>query len=259
MAMPLRKETSRRFVGLGSNPQARFRLFCFPFAGGAAAAFREWRFAQGDDLEVVAVELPGRQKRVNEQPLRQMSLLVKDVMEELPLDKPFAMFGHSMGALLSFELARALANSKAYPSHLFVSSFRAPQLPQRTRMKHLLPEDELVEEIKRMEGTPQELLEHPEALEMMLQLLRADLAVVEAYSYTDGLPLTCPMTAFGGKEDDDVSEEELEQWDVHTTERFRLQMMPGNHFYLYGAREQILNSIRDDLGLTARRRLTVSQ
>jgi medium-chain acyl-[acyl-carrier-protein] hydrolase len=257
--MALRQETSRRFVGLGSNPQAQFRLFCFPFAGGAASAFREWRFAQGDDLEVVAVELPGRQKRLDEPPLRQVSLLVKDIMAELPLDRPYAMFGHSMGALLIFELARALANSAARPSHLFVSSFRAPHLPQRTRMKHLLPEDELVEEIKRMEGTPQELLEHPEALEMIINLLRADFAVVEGYSYTDAPPLTCPMTAFGGTEDDDVSEQELEQWGVHTTGRFRLQMMAGNHFYLYGAREQLLDSIRADLGLKGRHQLVVSQ
>lgn len=259
MAMPLRHETSRGFVGLGSNPQARFRLFCFPFAGGAASAFREWRFAQGDDLEVVAVELPGRQKRVNELPLRHVSKLVKDVMEALPVDKPFAMFGHSMGGLLIFELARALAGSQAALRHLFVSSFRAPHLPQRTRLKHLLPDDELVEEVKRLEGTPQELIENPEALEMILHLLRADLAVVETYTYTDALPLKCPMTVFGGTEDDDVSEAELEQWDAHTTGQFRLQMMEGNHFYLYGARERILNSIRKDLTLTARQQLSLSQ
>jgi medium-chain acyl-[acyl-carrier-protein] hydrolase len=257
--MTLSRETLKRFVGLGSNPQASFRLFCFPFAGGAASAFREWRFAQGADLEVVAVELPGRQKRLDEPLLRQASLLVKDVLDELPVDRPYAMFGHSMGALLIFELARALANTNARPAHLFVSAYRAPHLPQRTRLKHLLPEDELVEEVKRMEGTPQELIEHPEALEIILNLVRADFAVVEGYSYTEAAPLTCPITAFGGTQDDDVSEQELEQWELHTTGRFRLQMMAGNHFYLYGAREQILSSIRADLGLKARNRLVTSQ
>ena len=121
----------------------------------------------------------------------------------------------------------------------------------RAGILKLLSDEEMVEEVRRMDGTPEELIEHPEAREMILRLLRADLAVVETYSYVDALPLRCPITAFGGVDDGDVSEQELEQWSMHTTERFRLQMFAGHHFYLYGARDRLLNSIRKDLGLIA--------
>ncbi|MFL6254264.1 MAG: thioesterase II family protein, partial [Pyrinomonadaceae bacterium] len=121
------------------------------------------------------------------------------------------------------------------------------------RLKHLLPDAELVEEIKRLDGTPPELLENPEVVEMILRLFRADLTVVETYPYAERPPLGCPITAFGGVDDEDVLREELEEWEAHTSSRFRLQMMAGHHFYLYEARSQLLQAVRRDLSLAAQR------
>src|SRR5437870_4644362 len=113
--------TPRRYVGLSSNLRARFRVFCLPSAGGGASVFREWRLAQGDDLEVVAIELPGRETRIAE-PLRErVAALVDDLRDTLPTDRPYALFGHSMGGLIAFELARALVAPRPAPAHLFVS------------------------------------------------------------------------------------------------------------------------------------------
>src|SRR5262249_49939622 len=156
--------------------------------------------------------------------------MVTDILSELPLDRPFAMFGHSMGGLLAFELARALRKLNVKPPiHLFVSAFRAPHLPQRTRLKHLLPDDDLIEEIKRADGTPQELLDNPEVLALIMARLRADLSAVETYSHLEGEPLKCPITVFGGRDDEDCIQAELEEWSRHTSGKFRLEMMDGHH------------------------------
>jgi medium-chain acyl-[acyl-carrier-protein] hydrolase len=257
--MPAHKRSSERFIGLGSNPEARFRLFCFPFAGGAASVFREWRRAQGEDLEIVAVELPGRDKRINERPFRHLSHLVNNILEGFPAERPFAMFGHSMGALIVFELARALSIANTNPAHLFVSSFRAPHLPQRTRLKHLLDDPELIMEVREMGGTPEELIQNDELRAMLLLRLRSDLAVVETYSYLDAIALSCPITGFGGLADEYVMEEELESWHTHTSKRFRLERMAGDHFYLYSARDHLLNSIKNDLGIAVQPRVHLNR
>jgi medium-chain acyl-[acyl-carrier-protein] hydrolase len=240
---------TRRYVGLGSNSRARFRLFCLPSAGGGASVFRQWRLTQGDDLEVVAIELPGRETRIAE-PLRvRVAALVDDLLDTLPTDRPYALFGHSMGGLIAFELARALVTPRPAPAHLFVSSFRAPHLPRRGPLKHLLSHEALVDEMRRMGGTPAELLDNPEALALLLPVLRADLTIVETYEFADGPPLSCSVTAFGGMSDDDVSAAELEPWGGYTRERFRLDILPGDHFYLYHATEHLLDTVRHDLRL----------
>ncbi|MBD2434073.1 MULTISPECIES: thioesterase II family protein [Fischerella] len=218
------------------NPDAQIRLFCFPYAGGSANIFRRWSNYLPSIIEVCAIELPGRGMRIKLPPFTQLEPLVTELASVLKskLDKPFAFFGHSMGALVSFELALLLR--KQYdlnPSHLFVSAHRAPQLVDPKPPIHNLPEAEFIAELRRLNGTPQTLLENEEMMQFFLPILRADFAVLETYVYTQQAPLNCPITAFGGLEDQEVSYDEIQAWQEQTSASFSLHMFPGDHFFLH--------------------------
>jgi medium-chain acyl-[acyl-carrier-protein] hydrolase len=153
-----------------------------------------------------------------------------------------------MGALIGFELARALrAAGEPGPVHLIVSGFRAPHLPDRHPAVHELPDDELVARLRRLGGTPPEVLREPELLELMLPLLRADLGICETYRYEAGEPLDCSLTAFGGVEDREVNREELSAWESHGRGPFALHMFPGGHFFLQTAQTLVLRILARDL------------
>jgi medium-chain acyl-[acyl-carrier-protein] hydrolase len=165
------------------------------------------------------------------------------------MDRPFAFFGHSMGALVSFELARHLHRTdQTEPAHLFLSGCQAPQLAHTRAVTYDLPESEFVEELRRLEGTPAEVLDNPELLQLMLPLLRADFAVSQTYNYTEGLPLSCPLTIFGGLEDDAVTRETLSSWREHTTAAFSLRMLPGKHFFLHSSKDLLCEVVARELG-----------
>ena len=226
------------------------RLFCFPYAGGGAAIYRGWGGILPTQVAVHAALLPGRENRMREPAITDLGALVRALAEalETSLDRPFAFFGHSMGALICFELARNLRERGGpQPVHLFVSARRAPQLTNTQRITHDLPEPEFVEELRRLQGTPSEVLAHPELMQLLSPLLRADFAVTETYAYAPGPPLNCPISAFGGLQDEETKREELEGWKEQTTERFKLRMMPGNHFFLNDSREPLFRSIAEDL------------
>lgn len=217
------------------NPKVALRLFCFPYAGGAAQIYRAWQQSLRSLVEVWPVQLPGRGHRLSEAPFNNLEFLVQAVAGALVphLDKPFALFGHSMGALIAFELARRLRlDHGREPVHLFVSGRGAPHLSRDELPTYNLPEAEFLDELRKMNGTPVEVLEHPELMQMMLPLLRADFEVAQTYRYSPGPPLDCPITACGGMKDADVSREELEAWREHTTSEFSLHMFPGDHFFI---------------------------
>jgi medium-chain acyl-[acyl-carrier-protein] hydrolase len=199
---------------------------------------------------VVPVHLPGRGNRFTEPALTRSDALVEQLASELEpfLDVPFAFFGHSMGAMLAFELARRLrAGGGPLPEHLLVSGRRAPQRPRDKRELHSLPEDEFREELRSLNGTPDELLEHPELMELFSPILRADFELCETYAFHEDAPLDVPISAFGGLEDKDVSREDLTAWKEHTRGPFRLRMFPGGHFFLNGARQQLIHAVSEDL------------
>jgi medium-chain acyl-[acyl-carrier-protein] hydrolase len=164
------------------------------------------------------------------------------------LDKPFAIFGHSLGALIGFELARQLRRQYGVnPVRLFVSAGRAPQVPRRDSPIHTLPAKEFLAEVRRLNGIPTELLEHEELMEIVLPLLRADFALYETYEYSAEPPLNCPISTFGGLQDSKVSRRDLEAWRDETTASFSLRMLPGDHFFLNAARPLLLQMISQEL------------
>jgi len=229
---------------------ARVRLFCFPYAGGSAVIFRNWAKVLPQSVEVCPIQLPGRGARVREEPFTSMSRLVDALAtaSSAHLDKPFAFFGHSMGATISFELAHKLYVERGlHPVHMFVSGRRAPQIPDDEPPTFNLPDHEFVEELRRLEGTSPAILCNRELLEVLLPLLRADFELIQAYQYRARSRLECPIMAMGGLADKDVSQEQLEAWRKQSTGQFNIHMFPGNHFFLHEEEKKILQIIERQL------------
>lgn len=221
------------------NPGASLRLFCFPYSGAGASIFYPWLDRVPATIEVCPVQLPGRESRLAEAPFTRLEPLVRALAAALlpHLTRPFAFFGHSMGALVSFELARRLRRQYGLsPVRLCVSGHSAPQLPDRDPPLHALPEAELLRQLRQLNGTPEAVLAHAELRALVLPVLRADLAVCETYVYRAGRPLDCPISACGGLEDAFVSREQLAGWRAQTGSSFSLHLFPGDHFFLNTAR-----------------------
>ncbi len=232
------------------NPEASMRLFCFPYAGGRASIFRTWPDSLPANVEVCAVELPGRGSQIRLASFTRLKPLVDAIASAIfpQLNKPFAFFGHSMGGLISFELTRLLRKEyNLAPVHLFVSGRRAPQLPNLDPPIHTLPDREFKEELRRLNGTPKAVLENVELMELLLPILRADFAVLETYAYNTEPPLACPITVFGGLQDPEVNCEELEAWREQTSTSFSLQMLPGDHFFIHSAQPLLLETLSTTL------------
>jgi medium-chain acyl-[acyl-carrier-protein] hydrolase len=229
-----------------TKPRPRLRLFCLPYAGGGAALFRLWADNLPAEVEVCPIFLPGRERRMREAPFKRLQPLVETLAHELQpfMDVPFAFFGHSMGALISFELIRHLRrNQLPGPVHLFASSFRAPQLPDRNPPLHQLSDAEIIDMLTRIGGTPQSILQHAELMKMLIPIMRADFELCETYVYTPEPPLDCPITAFGGEQDMLVSRQELEAWRTQTRGAFNVRMFQGDHFFLQNQQDALLQAL----------------
>jgi medium-chain acyl-[acyl-carrier-protein] hydrolase len=236
------------------RPDARagLRLICLPYAGGSAVVFRPWAEPLAPLAEVCAVQLPGRGSRLTEPPLRELPEIVEALADALRpcWQRPFAFFGHSMGALIAFELARRLRREGAPPPQiLFVSGRRAPQTPGTESPTYELPDPEFIEHLRGLNGTPAELLANPELMQLMLPVLRADFAVCQTYAYRDEPPLECPISVFGGLSDS-ADRDQLEGWRTQTRAAFSLHMLPGDHFFLHSSRRLLLRTIAARLSQT---------
>lgn len=232
--------------GYKENPGARMRLFCFPYAGGNAASFRPWPRFLPSSVHVSPVQPPGRGERLAEPPFKHLPDIIEALGPALLpfLDKPFAFFGHSMGALIGFELTRWLRRTKnPMPVHLLVSGRQAPQFSEDDLPSYDLPEAEFIQRLRELNGTPHEVLDHPELMQLMLPLLRADFEVCETYRLEVEPPLDCPLTVFGGAGDTEVPPDRLEPWREHTTSSFSLHMFPGDHFFIHSAQNEITRLI----------------
>jgi medium-chain acyl-[acyl-carrier-protein] hydrolase len=187
---------------------------------------------------------------VLEEPFSRLAPLVQALADALAplLDKPFAFFGHSLGALVGFELARQLRRqSGVQPFRLFVSADRAPQIPSRHRSIHALPEREFLFELRRLNGIPEKVLEDVDLMRIMLPVLRADFAIYETYEYSIEPPLNCVISSFGGLHDLRVSHADLEPWRDQTRAAFSLRMLPGDHFFLNTFQSPLLQELSQEL------------
>ena len=232
------------------NPQSRMRLFCFPYAGGTAAVFRDWPRYLPSDIEVCAVQYAGRGGRLAEPLGEDVVDVMNAVYQDLQLffKKPFAFFGHSMGALVSYEFARRLQREgQPGPFKLFVSGCTAPHVRRIDEPTYNLPEPEFIAELRRLQGTPGEVLDNAELMQLMMPIIRADFKASQTYEYIPGPPLESPIRAFGGLKDEEVPREKVEAWSEFTAGSFRAQMLPGDHFFLNTSQSLLTRIIAEEL------------
>lgn len=235
-----------------SLPSPRMRLVCFPCAGGTPLEFRGWAEPLArHGIEVESVRLPGRETRIRQEPFRSLPALIDAILPHFvrPAACPFAFFGHSMGALIAYELARSLhaTTGPGVPAKLIVASRIAPQTQSRKSRLYLLPDEEFMERVRGYEGSPENAVTNAALMRLLLPTLRADFELVETYDYEPGRGLSCEVHAFGGTDDRFTPAPALEAWSELTTGRFSVSYLPGGHFFLRTCREKLVQRLRDVL------------
>ncbi len=229
---------------------AQLRLLCLPYAGGGTLAYRPWAERLPHGVELWAAQLPGREKRLAEPPPDAMSPMVAAIADAVePWDATsFAVYGHSMGAQLGFELARELRRRGASgPTRLLVSGCVAPQVPCPYPPIHALSDGPFIEELKKLGGTPDEVLRSAELMAFVLPVIRADITLSENYACRDEPPLGCPINVYGGLADPVTDREGLDAWQRQTTGPFKLRMFPGDHFFIDACGAVFFDALAADL------------
>jgi len=233
------------------NNHARLRLFCFPYAGSSAVVTYKFLVdSLSEDIEVCPIEFPGRGARMAEpliydieEVMAELSYLIKDFS-----DLPYAFLGHSMGALVSYELAQHLSsNFKVSPQKLYLSAHNAPQLPREGKIMHKLKRDQFLDELKNMNGIADELLDHEELLQLVLPIIQNDYKLCETYKYIEKGKVNIPIHVFGGDADKDVTPEKLEAWNELTDKEFDLEILPGDHFFILKNRDSFARRMQRHL------------
>jgi medium-chain acyl-[acyl-carrier-protein] hydrolase len=252
-APAVHESSQMRFHIAAPRPGAPVRLVCFPHAGGTAAAYLSWsRALEHAPIEVVAAELPGRSSRSGEPPCTDLDRIAGGFADLVaPFgDRPFALFGHSLGAIVAFEVARRLRDrGRPAPAHLFVSGAFAPQLASAGAPLRFIEGDTVFLEAvaAKYGGVPKIVLEQAELRASLVPALRADLSLTETYAYRAAPPLDCPIAAYAGASDPIVPADGLAAWREQTAAGFSYRLFDGHHFYLNRARESLLADLTGKL------------
>ena len=226
------------------------RLFCIPFAGGGPSAYLEWVRYLPPEIEPFSVNLPGRGSRLDEPPIRRMTELVARLLPDTleRIDRPYALFGHSMGAHVAWELASQLQDRGApAPLVLFVSARRAPQLPERNTLPSRLDDAAMLNMAISVYGLKAGIRLDSEVLRVLLPALRADFEVIDSYDWVAHPPLDCPIVAFGGADDYTVDPSELGAWSELTSRGFSFRPLPGSHFFFQADGQQLATLVASSI------------
>ena len=232
------------------RPASALRLFCFPYSGASPHVFYPWLDEFPDEIEIAPIQLPGYGARVYEPPRDDLPALISSLCRALVphISGPFAFFGHSLGALVCYEVARELRRSgHPVPCRIFAAGRQAPHIATKFASVRELSRSEFVEVLRRFQGTPETLLRNPEMLDLFLPVIRAGFLLNESYIYRDEPPLACAISTFGGLDDDWVEQGDLLAWAQHTAGPFSARLFPGNHFFIHSAQSPIIGAICDDL------------
>lgn len=236
---------------------ARLQLFCLPYSGASAMVYSRWRRQLPEWLSVQPVELPGRGMRLGEALQTDMQALARQLAGEwLPrIDGPYALFGHSLGAVLAFELAHALGEAAApRPLALIASGSAAPSRREDYERDYAQPKTDaqLRDDLRTLQGTPQEVLDNQELMDLTLPILRADFLMCGRYRKVQRPALGCSMHVLGGARDK-VSQEQLLAWELESTANFSLDMFPGGHFFIHEHEARVLRALKAHLEVGLRR------
>lgn len=232
------------------RPLCSVRLFCFPYAGGSASAFYEWAKLLPPEVELCGIQPPGRDQRLFEPAFDKIDELVPALTDQLIqyVDRPFAFFGHSKGAIVAFETFRHLrARADPIPIHLFASGAAGPQRRRPRQGQPHRSRADLVDELRRLNGTPEELLRHSEFIDLVIPAIRADFALLDGYRYRPEPPLDVSITAYGGLDDPDVTPKDLSWWSRETSALFRSRLFDGDHFFIKRSKEAVICDIVQSL------------
>lgn len=225
------------FTTYGLPQQQQARIFVFPYSGSGTSGFYQWaQTFRESGIDFMAIQLPGRENRLKEKPIADLSMLLEKLLPAITalLDKPFVFFGHSLGALIAFELCRALRRQGLpLPQHLFVSAFRSPELSNPNKKLHHLATPEFIAGIREYGGTSEQVLVNREMMDLFLPMFRADFSLHETYQYRHESALACPITALMGTEDPFVRPEYMLNWRNQTHANFQQIQYPGKHFFLH--------------------------
>jgi surfactin synthase thioesterase subunit len=231
-----------------ARPHAAIRLYCFAHSGGSIGEYLRWD-QHLPDVEVWGAQLPGRGARLPQPPLTDVTDLVARLLGALDVEPPYALFGHSLGALVAYEVASALRDRGGpAPQRLLLSASAPPHRRPEGPLLHRLPDAELIAEVqRRYGGLAPELAQHPDLIELMLPACRGDFTMSESYRYTPRAPLSSPITVLGGRADT-VPLNELDEWRRYTTADFGVHTLPGGHFYFRDQVPAMARLIRAALG-----------
>lgn len=225
-------------------------MICFPFSGGGIHSFKNWHLYL-ENTNLAVVQYPGRGIRMGEELFTNIDEIVETMYHEMVTylqKKPFVFFGHSLGSILAFELAtRLIKKDNVYPLHLFLSGHDAPHIDNWKKPIHNLSEQGFINEIRRYNGTPQQVLENKEMMNLMLPILRADFQMIETYRFKNRPALDCPITVFHGNGDPHVKEEYAKEWAKHTDKKFTFQKYNGDHFFIFNNERKLLQHIQSEL------------
>jgi surfactin synthase thioesterase subunit len=227
--------------------QAKLRLYCLPFAGGGASIYHSWGKLLGSDIEVCPIQLPARENRYSETAYKNVELLAGVLAEKLKMHshKPFAIYGHSMGALLAFELTRELQRNLAQmPQHLILGAHRAAHLPRNRRELYRLPDSLFIEELSKLGGFPAEVLSSSELMQFLMPTLKSDFELCETYQFKESEPLNCTIHCLAGKHDIEASPAVMSQWNIHTAAETFSHVFDAGHFFIKSHQNELLKKIQ---------------
>lgn len=227
-------------------PPANLRMICLPFAGGGASIFRTWAKSLPKGLEVCRVQLPGRENRINETALEDMDVLVDQLLKRIPpliVDTPLVILGHSMGGLIAYELAARMEHELGLAlALLIIAGVRPPHLKRYDPISHL-PRDMFIQGLRKRKGTPEAVLQSEELMELLLPMVRADFTLAENYSPPRRPPLSTPILALCGKQDQEVSPSQMFEWQGYTNHDFRVRLFEGGHFFIRDQKEPVQREV----------------
>ncbi|MDA3892626.1 MAG: SDR family NAD(P)-dependent oxidoreductase [Salinivirgaceae bacterium] len=254
----VKSELDKWIIRIKKVENPRLRLFCLPYFAGGASIFNTWHELLPDDIEVCAIQLPGREERGDEKPFDdvfELASKLTEVMEPL-LTTPCAFYAHSSGAGVALELARYLRkNLDVHPTRFMVGGWRAPHLESPFEFLNAINEDEVYKEknIPNIKGhlrsleIPDSIIDNDAVFNEMLPALRADILLGKKYKYYDEEPLNCPLTAFAGKDDSVFSEDQIKEWRQHTSNKFKFEVIQGSHLFCRDNKEELLKYVTEEL------------